>query len=111
MLKNFGDVKLLFPKEIDMNKFIHITPEEPFAEESVEFLNALSQALNKDPRTKNYPDVATFAFFCRKANILQLKKKYYKDDNLRLGRGIVFHVAPSNVPVNFAYSLICGILS
>jgi hypothetical protein len=111
MLKNFEDVKLLFPKEIDMNKFIHITPEEPFAEESVEFLNALSQALNKDPRTKNYPDVATFAFFCRKANILQLKKKYYPDGIFRLGRGIVFHIAPSNVPVNFAYSLVCGVLS
>jgi hypothetical protein len=55
--------------------------------------------------------VATFAFFCRKANILQLKKKYYQEGNLRLGRGILFHIAPSNVPVNFAYSLICGILS
>jgi hypothetical protein len=28
-----------------------------------------------------------------------------------LGRGIAFHIAPSNVPVNFAYSLVCGILS
>lgn len=28
-----------------------------------------------------------------------------------MGRGIAFHIAPSNVPVNFAYSLICGILA
>jgi hypothetical protein len=28
-----------------------------------------------------------------------------------LGRGVVFHVAPSNVPVNFAYSLVTGLLS
>ena len=28
-----------------------------------------------------------------------------------MGRGIIYHIAPSNVPVNFAYSLISGILS
>ena len=25
-------------------------------------------------------------------------------DNLRIGRGIAFHITPSNVPLNFAYS-------
>ena len=111
MLKNFNDIKFLFPKEIDINNFINIHSLEPFAEESVEFLNTLSQILNKDSRIRSYPDVATFAFFCRKANIIQLKNKYYNEENLRLGRGLIFHIAPSNVPVNFAYSLICGILS
>jgi hypothetical protein len=74
-------------------------------------LNALSQELTKDVRTRAYPDVATFAFFCRKANILKIKEKYSFDKEHRLGRGIIFHIAPSNVPVNFAYSLLCGILA
>jgi hypothetical protein len=65
--------------------------------------------LNKDPRTRTYPDVATFAFFCRKSNLLKIKEQY--KNQLLLGRGIVFHVAPSNVPVNFAYSLLCGVLA
>ena len=69
------------------------------------------QELNKDPRTRAYPDVATFGFFCRRANILSLKKKYSSNDIIRLGRGIVFHIAPSNVPVNFAYSLLSGLLA
>jgi hypothetical protein len=30
---------------------------------------------------------------------------------MRLGRGVVFHIAPSNVPVNFAYSLLVGMLA
>ena len=29
----------------------------------------------------------------------------------RVGRGIVFHITPSNVPLNFAYSWLSGILS
>lgn len=30
---------------------------------------------------------------------------------MRLGRGLAFHIAPSNVPVNFAYSLAAGLLA
>lgn len=111
MPKNFNEVELLFPKEFNIDSFIQIPAMEPFSEVSVEYLNALSLALNKDPRVRAYPDVATFAFFCRKANTLNLKKKNLQDGILRLGRGIVFHIAPANVPVNFAYSLVCGILS
>jgi hypothetical protein len=111
MRKNFNNVKFLFPKEFDVNRFTQCSPNKPFSEGSVEFLNALSQELNKDQRVRAYPDVATFAFFCRKANIHSLKKKYLQPGIQRLGRGIIFHIAPSNVPVNFAYSLICGLLA
>lgn len=111
MQKNFNEVEFLFTKEFDIESFIQYSPLEPFLEDSIEYLNALSLELNKSPNIRNYPDVATFAFFCRKANVLHLKKKYSQEDLLRLGRGIAFHIAPSNVPVNFAYSLICGLLS
>lgn len=111
MQKNFKDVEFLFPEKFNIDNFIQISPLEPFSEDSMEFLNALSIEINKSPNIRNYPDVATFAFFCRKANTHHLKKLYSKEDRIRLGRGIVFHIAPSNVPVNFAYSLICGLLS
>ena len=32
-------------------------------------------------------------------------------ENFRLGRGCVFHISPSNVPVNYAYSLVVGLLT
>lgn len=111
MQKNLNEVEFLFPREFNLDLFIQQSPLEPFSEESIEYLNALSLALNKTPNVRDYPDVATFAFFCRKANILNLKKQYTTENIIRLGRGVVFHIAPSNVPVNFAYSLICGILS
>lgn len=96
---------------IDYDRFIKLPPMIPFADEVVAYLNSLSRVLTKDPRTRIYPDVATFSFFCRKANILQIKKKFDRDDEVKLGRGVIFHIAPSNVPVNFAYSLIVGLLS
>jgi len=85
-------------------------PFVPFDESVVEWLNALSGSLIKDRQAKQYPDVITFAFFCRRANILKLKQ-LYSIDNVRLGRGLLFHIAPSNVPVNFAYSLVAGLLA
>ena len=38
-------------------------------------------------------------------------KENHDSQQLRLGRGVVFHIAPSNVPVNFAYSLVVGLLA
>jgi hypothetical protein len=111
MQQNFNDITFLFPNVMDVEKFKMSPANQLFAEDSVAFLNALSKEITKDPQIRNFPEVATFAFFCRKANILRIKKNYENEETIRLGRGIVFHIAPSNVPVNFAYSLLCGILS
>lgn len=80
-----------------------------FSEEICELLNQLSTAIRNDKEAKRYPDVVTFGFFCRKANLLQMKQQYYVPN--RLGRGLSFHIAPSNVPINFAYSFVMGLLS
>ena len=95
----------------DNKGFRTLKPLAPFSDMVIAYLDALSKELNKNNNTRNFPDVATFAFFCRRANILQIKNKLYQDDLIKLGRGIVFHITPSNVPVNFAYSLIVGLLS
>jgi hypothetical protein len=39
-----------------------------------------------------------------------MRREYPESEN-RLGRGVVFHVAPANVPINFAYTLVAGLLS
>lgn len=85
---------------------------EPFDDSLVDFLDALSKSIMKHPKSRLYSDVVTFAFWIRKASITQLKVQYEKHDgNIHLGRGTVFHIAPSNVPVNFAYSLATGLLA
>lgn len=88
-----------------------ISPREPFHDEVLDFLNELSKTLMKNPKSRLYSDVVTFAFWIRKTSLLLLKNKHSRQDgNIRLGRGTAFHIAPSNVPVNFAYSLVAGLL-
>ncbi len=105
-----SNIELLYPKQVEWSRFEQSVPQVPFCDEVIEYLNALSVALMKDRRSRLYPDVVTFAFFCRKANLMRMRETY-KTNDLRLGRGLVFHIAPSNVPVNFAYSLVAGMLA
>ena len=81
-----------------------------FSEEACAFLAALSARILADAEAKAYPDVVTLGFWCRPAALRQMQKIYDAERN-RLGRGIVFHVAPSNVAVNFAYSCIAAFLA
>jgi hypothetical protein len=110
MQKNFPSVITLFPNDIDWEKWKRQRCDMPFSDEVIEFLHALSSIILQNKEAKRYPDIMTFAFYCRRANVLALKKEYSSEE-LRLGRGIVFHIAPSNVPVNFAYSMVVGLLS
>lgn len=82
----------------------------PFDPRVLAFLSDLSAALLRDSRAKAYPDVVTFAFFCRRANLENLRAPYAAMAD-RLGRGLVFHIAPGNVPMNFAYSLVAALLA
>lgn len=109
-MDNLKNINFLTNQISDFNLFLGQNPLEPFSESVIIYLNALSRKINQNPQTRFYPDVATFAFFCRRSNILKLKNKYF-GEYLRLGRGLLFHIAPSNVPVNFAFSLVVGLLS
>ena len=76
----------------------------------IDFLIELSNKILKSNYSKTFPDLASFGFFCRKSNLLKLKKNYI-NNNLIVGRGNVLHVCPSNVPMNFAFSLIFGLIA
>lgn len=82
----------------------------PFDPLRMDFLADLSKALMLDTRAKTMPDVVTFAFWCRRANIESLLKRQ-DTTRLRVSLGLVFHICPSNVPINAAYSLVFSFLS
>ena len=111
MQKNIKDIETLYPIDVPWDEVLKSKPIEPFSTETIDFLNDVSKKLTKHKETREYPDVTTFAFYCRRGNISLLKQKYLIVKHFRLGRGIIFHISPSNVPVNFAYSLISGMLS
>lgn len=82
----------------------------PYSEEAIGFLAKWSGLLLASPAARLYPDVATFAFWCRRSNLLKLREAAALEEG-RLGRGLVFHIAPSNIPVNFAFSYAFGLLA
>lgn len=85
-------------------------PEILFHPLRIDFLADLSKTLISGSQSRDYPDIVTFAFWCRKANIESFAKRW-DHAKLRVGLGLVFHVTPSNVPINFAYSLVFSFLS
>jgi len=75
-----------------------------------DFISDFSIDLSFKKKIRNYPDIKALSFWCRKKNVEAMKKKFTSND-LRIGLGLIFHITPSNIPTNFAYSLIFGLLS
>jgi len=86
-------------------------PVEIFNDARIEFLSELSRRLLANSVAKTLPDVATFAFWCRRSNLTKMRNSYLKNDVLRMGLGLTFHICPANVPINFAFSMAFGLLS
>ena len=91
------------------SKNIEIINDVIFSALVCDFLNDLSNLILSDKKLK-YPDIVAFGFWLRKKNI----KKYiqqYSDNFKRVGVGLAYHITPSNIPTNFAYSFIFGVVA
>ena len=77
---------------------------------TINFLDKISKEIIKNKEYSKYTDIITFAFFIRKKNLIKISKEYKNKDRM-IGRGIAYHITPSNIPINFAYSLVFGLLS
>ena len=94
-------------KEI-IEKMFQVSPMKPFDDKVLDFLSDVSKELIKEG---DYPDIVTLGFWLRKGSLSTLKEHFKpKEGEIRIGRGVAFHIAPSNVPVNYAYSLFTGLL-
>lgn len=98
-----GDSQILY----DMRK---VPVMSLFSEQVLDFFSKLSNSLLKDKRAKEYQDILSYAFWIRRANIEREKSRHINSEN-RIGRGISFHIAPSNVPINFAVSMTSALLA
>lgn len=87
-----------------------VMPLPPFSAGVLGFLQTFSRCLLRDLEAREYSDVISLAFWCRKASLEKMKQPY-GSQHLLLGRGVAFHISPSNVAVNFAYSLVVGLLT
>jgi hypothetical protein len=88
-----------------------VSPKVPFSEDVLEFCNDISKEIRNDSEAKAFPDIVTLGFWLRKSSLMKLKERFSSNDGCyHIGRGIAFHIAPSNVPVNYAYSLFTGLI-
>ena len=86
------------------------TPIRVYDDTACAFIAELSAEILKSPLSRTYPDLSALAFWGRKANLQKLKSAF-GDTAGRLGRGLCFHIAPSNIPVNFAFTYLFGLLA
>jgi hypothetical protein len=75
------------------------------------FLAQLSRRILSNPHARALPDVVTFAYWCRQANLSRMAVAATPAGHLQMGLGLTFHICPANVPVNFAFSMAFGLLS
>ena len=110
MVREYRDIDFLVGN-MDVLCQIENTRALPiFSKSVVSFFCRLSEALLHDPRAKSYGDVVAFAFWIRKASIENEAEKYRAMDS-RIGWGMAFHITPSNIPMQFAVSLVYAMIA
>jgi hypothetical protein len=103
-------VESLTDEILNLEALTHLLPFRPFDDKAIEFLKELGNLIIRDKRSQSLPDLISFAFWCSNSNVFKMKESIDHSKFL-MGRGIVFHIAPANVPINFAFSLATGILT
>ncbi len=101
-------VILLDENNIDdfISKVKNINIEKPFSKNILEKIVLFSNKLLKG----NYlPEFKYLAFFFRKANLENWKRRYYRKNLFPYG--ITFHIVPTNVPNIFLFSSFFSILT
>lgn len=81
-----------------------------FSPDVIAFIDTFSRLTLADSEAKSWPDVISLGFWCRASSIARMQAENVSAAQ-RYGRGVAFHIAPGNVAVNFAYSLIVGLLT
>lgn len=111
MLQSLDRVQFLTgSKELLMN-IPNVPAMAVWSERTVSFFGAFSRNILKDARTREFADITSYAFWIRNASLRHIKEHYYPHVENKLGRGMAFHIAPSNVPVNFAVSFTSSLLA
>lgn len=93
-----------------LNSIFEFEGTAPFSEELICFLDEWSKEIRSLAEASMRADIASFGFFIRRAHLLQLREAYAKHLKA-VGRGVILHYAPANLPTLFAYSMITSLLA
>ena len=89
---------------------VNNTPLRPFEPMVLDCLGEIATAILQSPVGRQFPDLTAFAFYIRRANLQKLALNLNPDE-IRTGRGLCFHIAPANIPVNFAFTWVFSLLA
>lgn len=76
----------------------------------VSYLSDVSREILRSKECRAYPDIVTFGYFCRRSSIVRAIQQSQLGE-MSYGWGFAVHIAPSNVPVNVAFSFVFGLLA
>lgn len=107
---NFDGLNVVLGDVAALTSMQALSPLPPFSEPVMVFLDTFSRQVMQDKEAKNWPDVVSLGFWCRRASVEKMRAGSGELTH-RIGRGVAFHIAPGNVAANFAYSLFTGLLS
>ena len=112
-------MRLFFPKDKEINDIgelidlldVKYPSLQVFDEKIILFLEELSKFLLKDKTIRQTSELIAFAFWIRKSNIKKFLLALSQNDKIiYVPRGLVFHIAPSNVDYMFLYSWFISVL-
>lgn len=109
--RTLDDISYIIGSKHNIFDMVNAPVKECFDDCIISYLSYVSKLIMNNPQAKTFSEVITFGFWIRKGNLLSIKKRFGDSEEFRIGRGVAFHIAPSNVPVIFAYSLVAGLLT
>ncbi len=101
------------PQALDLEEYLSQCAMPLFDTEVCAFIDDFSSTVLRWPDIRNYPEVMALGFWMRRSNISRLQLEFesvYRRSTMT-GRGIVFHIAPTNVDTMFVYSLFIALLA
>jgi len=105
---------VLLPSGKDWNEVLFSQKILPIASEQViNFISTLSQSILRRPDFRVYPELMAMGFWMRKSHIIKIIDDNFNNSiqEVRLARGVIFHIAPSNVDSVFIYSWFLSMLA
>jgi Acyl-CoA reductase (LuxC) len=103
---------VLAPSGQDLHAMRERMPIAPFSPAAIAFVERLSKGILTGGSFRAFPEMIAFAHWMRRARIRELQASFQSKKGAAAwqGRGVVFHIAPSNVDTIFLYSFLLSLL-
>jgi hypothetical protein len=111
---NSSSLTIVLPRGQNLDELVSTENLPPFGPIQLSFAAQLAKLLTLSAGVRAFPELVALGFWLRPSNLTRIIEAFHarQYDHIYLPRGLVFHVAPSNVDTIFVYSwfisLLCG---